>query len=57
MDAATLTAREATMKAILQERYGGLDVLELREIDRPVPGDDEVLCGCTRPASTGASGM
>jgi NADPH:quinone reductase-like Zn-dependent oxidoreductase len=43
MDAATLTAREATMKAIVQDRYGGLDVLELREIDKPVPGDDEVL--------------
>jgi NADPH:quinone reductase-like Zn-dependent oxidoreductase len=31
------------MKAIVQDRYGGPDVLELRDIDRPVPGDDEVL--------------
>lgn len=32
------------MKAIVQERYGVPDeVLQLREIDRPVPRDDEVL--------------
>jgi NADPH:quinone reductase-like Zn-dependent oxidoreductase len=43
MDAAAVTARETTMKAIVQDRYGGLDVLELREIDKPVPKDDEVL--------------
>jgi NADPH:quinone reductase-like Zn-dependent oxidoreductase len=31
------------MKAIVQDRYGSADVLELRDIDQPVPGDDEVL--------------
>lgn len=31
------------MKAIVQERYGSPDDLELREIDKPVPGNDEVL--------------
>ena len=31
------------MKAIVQEKYGSADVLELREIDRPTAGDDEVL--------------
>ena len=31
------------MKAIVQERYGSPDVLELREVDTPAPGDDEVL--------------
>ncbi|MGH2680217.1 MAG: NAD(P)-dependent alcohol dehydrogenase [Actinomycetota bacterium] len=31
------------MKAIVQDRYGSADVLELREIDRPTAADDEVL--------------
>ena len=31
------------MKAIVQDTYGSADVLELREVDKPKPGDDEVL--------------
>lgn len=31
------------MKAVLQDRYGSADVLEFRDIDRPVPATDEVL--------------
>ena len=31
------------MKAIVQDRYGSADVLELREIDKPVVGPGEVL--------------
>jgi NADPH:quinone reductase-like Zn-dependent oxidoreductase len=31
------------MKAIVFTRYGTADVLELREVDKPVPRDDEVL--------------
>ncbi|MEU7605455.1 NAD(P)-dependent alcohol dehydrogenase [Streptomyces sp. NPDC040724] len=31
------------MKAIVQDRYGSPDVLELREVERPVPGDHQVL--------------
>jgi NADPH:quinone reductase-like Zn-dependent oxidoreductase len=31
------------MKAIVQDTYGSAEVLELREIDRPVPADGEVL--------------
>jgi NADPH:quinone reductase-like Zn-dependent oxidoreductase len=31
------------MRAIVQRRYGTPDVLELGEVARPIPGDDEVL--------------
>jgi NADPH:quinone reductase-like Zn-dependent oxidoreductase len=31
------------MKAIVQEEYGSPDVLELRDIDKPVVGDDDLL--------------
>jgi NADPH:quinone reductase-like Zn-dependent oxidoreductase len=31
------------MKAIVQDVYGPADVLELRDIDKPVAGDDDVL--------------
>lgn len=31
------------MKAILQSAYGSADVLKLQDIDKPTPGDDEVL--------------
>jgi hypothetical protein len=32
-----------TMKAIVQDRYGSGEVLELREIDKPAIGDHDVL--------------
>jgi hypothetical protein len=31
------------MKAIVQDRYGSPDVLELRDVDKPVAADNEVL--------------
>ena len=31
------------MKAIVQDVYGSVEVLELRDVDAPVPGDDDVL--------------
>lgn len=31
------------MRAIVQDRYGPPDVLHLREVDTPTPGDDQVL--------------
>jgi NADPH:quinone reductase-like Zn-dependent oxidoreductase len=31
------------MQAIVQDRYGPPEVLELREVDEPVPADDQVL--------------
>ncbi len=46
MDApqATTSGRvTATMKAIVQDRYGGLETLRYTDIDRPVPTDDGVL--------------
>ena len=33
----------ATMKAALRDRYGPPDVVEVRDVDRPVPTDDQVL--------------
>ena len=42
------------MKAIVRTRYGSPDVLSLREIDRPVPGEHEVLIR-VRAASINAS--
>jgi NADPH:quinone reductase-like Zn-dependent oxidoreductase len=37
------TTRATTMKAIVQDVYGTADVLELREIDKPTIGANEVL--------------
>ncbi|MCB1280824.1 MAG: NAD(P)-dependent alcohol dehydrogenase [Salinibacterium sp.] len=31
------------MKAVVQDKYGSADVLELRDVERPTPSDDEVL--------------
>jgi NADPH:quinone reductase-like Zn-dependent oxidoreductase len=31
------------MKAAVQERYGAPEVVQVREVDRPVPKDDQVL--------------
>jgi NADPH:quinone reductase-like Zn-dependent oxidoreductase len=36
-------AQENMMKAIVQGKYGSPDVLQLRDIDKPVVKDDEVL--------------
>jgi NADPH:quinone reductase-like Zn-dependent oxidoreductase len=35
--------RRETMKAAVRDRYGSPDVIELREIEKPVASDDEVL--------------
>jgi NADPH:quinone reductase-like Zn-dependent oxidoreductase len=42
------------MKAAVRDRYGSPDVVELREIERPAPADDEVLVR-VRAASVNAA--
>jgi NADPH:quinone reductase-like Zn-dependent oxidoreductase len=37
------TTETGQMQAVVQERYGSTDVLELRTIDRPTPTENEVL--------------
>ena len=39
----TTTDQQETMKAIVAERYGQPDVLELCDVDKPVIADDQVL--------------
>jgi NADPH:quinone reductase-like Zn-dependent oxidoreductase len=39
----TARGRATTMQAIVQDAYGSADVLELRDIDKPVPKANEVL--------------
>jgi NADPH:quinone reductase-like Zn-dependent oxidoreductase len=36
-------ARRRTMKAIVRDRYGSADVLDLRDVEVPRVGDDQVL--------------
>ena len=45
---------DGTMKAIVQDRYGSADVLQLRDIDRPIVADDRVLVK-VRAASVNAA--
>src|ERR671910_2861840 len=45
MSDASITAAAAnrTMKAVVRDRYGSADVLELRDVEVPRTGEDEVL--------------
>jgi NADPH:quinone reductase-like Zn-dependent oxidoreductase len=35
--------QESMMKAIIQDTHGSPAVLELKDVDQPVPGDGDVL--------------
>jgi hypothetical protein len=39
----TVARKRSSMKAIVQDKYGSAEVLELRDIDKPEIGDGEVL--------------
>jgi NADPH:quinone reductase-like Zn-dependent oxidoreductase len=43
VDIDAVHTQKTTMKAVVQDRYGSADVLQLRDIDKPVVADDEVL--------------
>ena len=43
MSSDVVPARDGTMKAIVHRRYGSPDVLELADVERPVPSADQVL--------------
>ena len=43
MQRASRAAKEGTVKAIVQDAYGSADVLELRDIDKPATGADDLL--------------
>jgi len=44
------------MKAIVYHEYGSPDVLELRDIDKPLVKDDEVLVRVHAARSTASTG-
>ena len=53
----TTTRPGKTMKAIVHERYGMPDVLELRDVDVPaIEPTTRCCCACTRRPSTRSSG-
>ena len=37
------TQKETEMKAVIQDRYGSAEVLRVDEVDRPVPGEGQLL--------------
>jgi len=45
------------MKAIVQDKYGSVDVLELRDVERPQPGTTSCSSVFMRGVSTRASGI
>jgi hypothetical protein len=52
----TVARKRSSMKAIVQDKYGSAEVLELRDIDKPEIGDGEVLARFGRQRSTRVTG-
>jgi hypothetical protein len=56
-DPVALTPGTPRMTAMVQDQYGGPEVLRLEEINRPQIGDEECCCACTRSVWTAVPGI
>ncbi|MFK5856415.1 MAG: NAD(P)-dependent alcohol dehydrogenase, partial [Bacteroidota bacterium] len=50
-------SKTETMKAIISTKYGSPDILELQEVNKPIPKDNEILIKVIASSVTTADGM